>query len=298
MQAARQAALPASDELRRRLQAATSELPLRADRLQPFVADVEAARTHAPLQRADLERASVAEAVDALLMHRGDVWSAVLPLRPPVASAERAANDPANEPAIDPARIRAALAGQRNEAGAGDPLFIDVGTETQALYAAYLRQAIGLSLAGLAAIVMLLLVALRSAARVARVLAPLMVSVLVVVASIAASGKQLTIMHLIGMLLIVAIGSNYALFFDQRAHSGGAAGGSDAAGDPGGERARMLASLLCANLTTVAGFGLLAFSSVPVLQAIGITVGPGAILALVFSALLVPVGASRHSVAR
>ena len=48
----------------------------------------------------------------------------------------------------------------------------------------------------------------------------------------------------------------------------------------------MLASLLCANLTTVAGFGLLAFSTVPVLQAIGITVGPGAILALVFSAIL------------
>jgi len=34
------------------------------------------------------------------------------------------------------------------------------------------------------------------------------------------------------------------------------------------------------------GFGLLAFSKVPVLSAIGLTVGMGAILALVFSAIL------------
>jgi predicted exporter len=56
-------------------------------------------------------------------------------------------------------------------------------------------------------------------------------------------------------------------------------------GAHGGITPRTLASLLLANLTTVAGFGVLAFSSVPVLHAIGITVGPGAILALLFSAV-------------
>ena len=48
---------------------------------------------------------------------------------------------------------------------------------------------------------------------------------------------------------------------------------------------RLLSSLLFANLTTVAGFGLLAFSSVSILQAMGITVAPGVILALVYSAI-------------
>jgi predicted exporter len=105
----------------------------------------------------------------------------------------------------------------------------------------------------------------------------------VVVAAIVATGMQMTIMHLIGMLLIVAIGSNYALFFSRRPGQ-----------ESPEERARMLASLLCANLTTVAGFGLLAFSSVPVLQAIGITVGPGAVLALVFAAMLSPAPAARR----
>jgi predicted exporter len=47
-----------------------------------------------------------------------------------------------------------------------------------------------------------------------------------------------------------------------------------------------LASLLIANATTVVGFGVLAFSNVPVLAALGSTVAPGAFLALVFSAAL------------
>ena len=48
---------------------------------------------------------------------------------------------------------------------------------------------------------------------------------------------------------------------------------------------RTYASLLFANVATVLGFGLLAFSSVPVLQAMGVTVAPGVILALIFSAV-------------
>jgi predicted exporter len=43
-----------------------------------------------------------------------------------------------------------------------------------------------------------------------------------------------------------------------------------------------------ANLTTAIGFGTLALSSVPVLHAVGVTVGPGAVLALLLSAAFVP----------
>ena len=39
-----------------------------------------------------------------------------------------------------------------------------------------------------------------------------------------------------------------------------------------------------ANLTTAIGFGTLALSNVPVLHAVGITVGPGAVLALLLAA--------------
>ena len=47
-----------------------------------------------------------------------------------------------------------------------------------------------------------------------------------------------------------------------------------------------VASLALANLCTVIGFGLLCFSGVPVLEALGTTVAPGAFLALLYAALL------------
>ena len=121
----------------------------------------------------------------------------------------------------------------------------------------------------------MLAVFLRSPARTARVVAPLALAVLTVTAGLVLLGQQLTILHLIGMLLIVAVGSNYALFFDRSSnepHTGSAP--------------LTLASLVVANTATVLGFGVLGFSSVPVLSALGSTVAPGAFFALVFSALL------------
>ena len=50
--------------------------------------------------------------------------------------------------------------------------------------------------------------------------------------------------------------------------------------------ARILSSLLLANLATIIAFGVLATSHVPVLSALGSTVAPGAFLALLFSAIL------------
>jgi predicted exporter len=49
--------------------------------------------------------------------------------------------------------------------------------------------------------------------------------------------------------------------------------------------------LVIANASTVIGFGLLSFSQVPVLVALGSTVAPGAFLALLFAAMLSAVNA-------
>jgi len=262
-QRARQAALPPRAELEQRLREATSGLPLRAERVVPFLDDAEASRTRAPLTRPELAGTSLAQAVDALVVQKGERWTAMLPLRAP-----------ADRPAINAAAVRTALAGPATR----DVLFIDIKDEADRLYGGYLQEAIRLSAAGFAVIVVLLGIALRDWRRVLAVLAPLVAAVLVVAAGFALASAPLILLHLVGMLLIVAIGSNYALFFDR--------GASTPADGDDGSRPRMLASLLTANLTTVAGFGLLAFSSVPVLSALGATVGPGAILALVFAAIL------------
>jgi len=152
---------------------------------------------------------------------------------------------------------------------------LDLKQESDTLYASYQSEAIHLSLLGLGLIVVLLLVVLRSVSRVARVIAPLSLAVLVVCAALVAGHQALTILHLIGLLLIVAVGSNYALFFDQRF-----------APEAGAQRNTMLASLFIANVATVMGFGVLATSTVPVLSALGMTVAPGAFAALLFASLM------------
>ena len=85
----------------------------------------------------------------------------------------------------------------------------------------------------------------------------------------------------IAIMLVAAVGSNYALFFDHLQYSAG-----DGTGD--GPDADTLASLLMANVTTVVSFGLLATASVPALAAVGLAVAPGALLALALSAAFMP----------
>lgn len=271
-QAARRGGLPDTLSLRENLKTATADLGLRGDQLEPFVQDVEAARTAKLIAPADLQGTSLAAAFDGLVLHQSQGWNALLPLhslKVPAVAAGAAPAAPAAD--IDRAAVRRAL----DAANLGDVLLLNLKTETDALYAGYLAQAIGLSLAGFAAIVVLLALALRSPLRVARVLAPLALAVLAVTAMLVAGGRQLTILHLVGMLLIVAVGSNYALFFDRRGS------GNEAAVVP-----LTLASLAVANTATVIGFGVLAFAKVPVLAALGETVAPGAFLALIFAAML------------
>jgi predicted exporter len=258
-QEARRGSLPAPAELRANLKQATEGLPLRSDRLQPFLEDAEATRHGALITARDMSGTSLGAGFEALILHSQDRWNALLPLHGVAAGRD-----------IDLARVAAVL----HEGNLAQTQVLDLKQESDSLYASYLAEALHYSLAGFLALTVLLLIALRSARRVLLVLLPLVLAVLSVAAALVLAGVQLTILHLVGMLLIVAIGSNYALFFDRQAHTAESAGQS-----------LTLASLVIANASTVIGFGLLSFSQVPVLVALGATVAPGAFLALIFSAV-------------
>jgi predicted exporter len=258
-QESRRSSLPSAAELRANLNQAVAGLPLRADRLQPFLEDIEATRHAALVTPRDLAGTSLSAGFDALVLHQRDQWNALLPLRSAAAGGE-----------IDLNRVVAALKDNHVD----EARVLDLKQESDALYDNYLSEAIHFSLAGFLALTVLLLIALRSPLRVARVLAPLVLAVLTVAAGLALAGVQLSILHLVGMLLIVAVGSNYALFFDRQANS-----------EEAGDEALTLAALTIANASTVIGFGLLSFSQVPVLVALGTTVAPGTFLALLFAAI-------------
>jgi predicted exporter len=266
-QQARRAALPDDRTARQNLQAALGGLPLSADKLGGFLSDLHSARQQAPLTRATLAGTASGMLLDSMLIKRPSGYLVLIPLS---ASATGPHGD-----RIELDRVRAALAA----AGLGQVSAIDLLEETTGIFASYTHEALLLSSLGGAAILLLLTVACGPR-RTVQVALPLAAAVLSVVALLHACGIQLTIMHLIGLLLVVAIGSNYALFF---------------VNDDAGKSHNMEASLLIANLATVMSFGLLATSSVPVLAYIGSTVAIGAFLALIFSALLARVRSHAHA---
>ena len=260
-QARRRAALPDTATLLAELRDATAGGALPASRLGAFVDDVQTARHQPLLDRAGLARTPLAGALDALLLPgtAGRPWRALITLQ---------ANQQTGAASVDATRVRQALA---DLPGAR---VVEIGRELGALYARYLREAMLQALIGAMAVLALLAWHLRSIARLWRMAQPIAASVLIVLAALSASGVALGILHLVGFLLMVAIGSNYALFFDHLHHSGAA--DSDT-----------LSSLALANLTTVLSFGMLALSSIPALHSIGQVVAPGALLCLLLSATLI-----------
>jgi len=251
-QKARIASLPDAETLRARLVEATRGLPLSASRLEPFIADVQAARKQPVIQRTDLQGGPLDPVVGALMFERqAGGWSTLIALHPGAS--------------FDAGHLASALE------GLPDVQVVNVGQELSSLYKRYLHEAFVQVMLGALAVGVLLAAYLRSGRRLLAVCQPLVVAVVLTLGGMAALQVPLGILHLVGLLLIVAVGSNYALFFDQLRETGRADEDT-------------LASLMLANLTTVISFGLIAISNIPALSSIGRVVAPGAFLALMLSA--------------
>jgi predicted exporter len=281
-QEARRASLPDPAGLPERLARATRGTPLEKNAstmFLPFVAEVGHARAAAPLTPEMVDSSPVKPLVEALL------------LRPRPQPQARAQQQPSSGPGASHGSYTALLPLQAAPAAAGRPqggidatalaqalqglpgtTVLDVKAELDGLYGRYLREALWQSILGAGAVILLVAATLRSARRTLAVCQPLAFAVLLTLAGLALAGVQLGILHLVGLLLVVAVGSNYALFFDQ-VQQGGA------------PDADTLASLLLANVTLVASFAVLAFSQIPALTAIGRVVAPGALLGLVLAAV-------------
>lgn len=259
-QRARQAAIPDAGVLRQNLDQAAYGLPFQPRLFEPFLQDASAARQAPLINAADLKGTALALRLESLLTERHDGWMAMLPLRG------------VQEPAV--------VAGHLG--GMPGVHLLDLKAEADALYRSYRDQALHFALIGAGAIALLLLASLRSPRRAAEALLPLAAAVLVTCALLSLGGRQLTVFNLVGLLLVVGVGSNYTLFFEREAF---------ARTDPH----RTLVALACCNGATVIGFGLLSLARTPVLSAIGTTVAVGAFLSLLFGAILAAGRAARGS---
>ena len=246
----RQARLPDAATLRSTLDAAVAETPLRADVFEPFLADVAAARDAKPLAPRDLAGTPLQVRVDSLLLQRPDHATALVSLNGLLAP-----------DAV--ARIAAAEGAQ----------LLDLKQASESLVVAYRERvlwALGLAALLLAATVW---IALRTPSRVWRVLAPMALSTVLILAALRAVGVELTLFHLVALILAAGLGLDYALFFEH-------------AGDDREEQLRTLHALIVCSLMTLLVFALLAWSSIPVLRAIGTTVALGVVSNFVLGLLI------------
>lgn len=259
-QHARQARLPDRPTLRAALDAAMAGGPFQPDAFDAFVADIERAKQAPALAPRDLAGTPLAASVEGLLLQRGGHVTALVAL----------------SGLQDPAAVATV-------ASAHGAQLLDLKQASESLVAQY-RQRVLWALA-LAAVLLTAAVwfALRSPRRVLRVLAPMALSTLLILAVLRAMGVELNLFHLVSLILAAGLGLDYALFFDH-------------AGDDRAEQLRTLHAVIVCSLTTLLVFALLAASSIPVLRAIGATVALGVVCNFVLALLIVraPVSGTTH----
>ena len=243
--------LPDAATLRADFEAAQAQTPFRPAAFEPFLDDVERARDSPPLTIEQIR----ATALGTQTRH--------------VARARRTApygaRDPERRRDVAALRALARSAGARHTARPERRLRVAGGA---AAHAHALELAVGPCCSSPWSPF-----ALRDRPRVSRVIAPMALTTLVVVAVLQAAGISLNLFHLISLILAAGLGLDYALFFEHAA-------------DDAAEQARTLhATLVCA-LSTLLVFVLLATSSLPVLRAIGTPVAIGVVANFVLALLL------------
>lgn len=250
-QRARQSRLPADEALRGQLREAMQGGPFNDDAFDEFVRDVATARAATPLAPRDLAGTPLAASIEGLLLQRDGHVTALV-----------------------------ALSGLRDPAAVADIVrphgaqLLDLKQASESLVAEY-RQRVLWALA-LAAVLLAAAVwiALRSPRRVLRVLAPMALTTVLILAVLRGLGVELNLFHLVSLILAAGLGLDYALFFDH-------------AGDDRAEQLRTLHAVIVCSLTTLLVFALLAVSSIPVLRAIGGTVALGVAFNFVLALLIV-----------
>lgn len=248
-QRARRASLPTPEDLTARLREAQAGLPFRPGAFQPFVDDVAATRTMAPVAARDLPTPAMRARIDALLFERDGSWYGLI------------APSGVNEPA----RVSTAL----QAAGA---TYMDVGAAMEGIVSTYTSLAIRWLGAGALLAAVVLLIGLRDPVRVARVIAAIAASAVVTVAVLTLGGVRLSMITVVSLQFVGGVGLDYALFFARRQLDDE-------------ERARTLRTLATCNAMTIVTFGLLAVCRTPLLRDIGQTVAVGAVTALCFAFL-------------
>ena len=128
-------------------------------------------------------------------------------------------------------------------------------------------------LAGLAVVLLLLLLRYRSLRPALAAMLPALLGGVVAVGLLSLAGVSLTLLHVVALLLVLSMGVDYGVFVVESARLGRV----------GDDFHATLAGLLVACASTLLSFGMLALSAQPALRAMGLTVALGVGASLLFA---------------
>ena len=254
LQRQRQAQLPDRAHLQRALHTALQGLPFRAGTFAPFVADVETARSLPPLTPARYAQSPLGQRLAAMLVQRDGHWLGL--------------------GTVSGVHDVAALQALGNASG-GSVRLLDLKAASESLVVDYRTRILHALLAAAGLLVLTISLALRSVRRAWHVLAPMTLATFLVLAVERAMGIEISLFHLVALILAGGLGLHYALFFERDT------------GDPAEQRRVLHATIVCV-LSALLVFGMLAWATIPVLRAIGLTVSLGVAFHFCLSILMAP----------
>ena len=257
LQLQRQAAIPDEPALRSRLEEAVSETPFRAQAFAPFLAAAAAARELPPLDAAHLKGTLLQPWLDSHLLRLRGQWVALTSV-------------------IEPSPQ--ALADRVRTWGSNVEL-VDLQLSSVQLMQSYRTGAITTVSLAAFAITVLIWVQRRRPGEIVWIPLTVIASLAVTIAIASAFHQQLTVIHLVALLLVLGLGLDYALFLSRP--------------ESGAERGCTNQAVLACAMSTTLAFGILATSSIPVLKFLGLTVATGSA-----SSYLLALAGSRWAIKR
>ncbi len=237
--ARRQEAIPPPDVLNSRLQAALAGTPFRTDAFDAFLEAATNSSSLKALDASDFDGSPLRSWRDAHLVEIDGEWVSLVSLRNPNADT------------------------LSNEVGkwGDDVSLLDLHESSAALMSDYRNRAITTVSFAALLIIALLWYQRRQPTQVLWIALSVAAGLVLTIAVVTAVHGQLTVIHLVALLLVTGLGLDYSLFLSRT--------------ESDEERyATNKAVLACAVSTTIA-FAILAGSSIPVLKFLGLTVAAG-----------------------
>jgi predicted exporter len=254
VQRVRQQALPARDVLERSLAEAEQGMPFQPGLFKPFVDDVQKARDLPLLTPQQFATSPLGQRLSGMLVERDGHWLGLGTLS-----------------GVHDLDALQAL----SQSSGGAVRLLDLKSAAESLVVDYRTRILHALLGAGILLVVAIIIALRSFRRAWHVLAPMTLATFLVLAVERVCGVEVSLFHLVALILAAGLGLHYALFFERDT------------GDAAEQRRTLHATVVCV-LSALLVFGMLAWSTIPVLRAIGLTVSLGVAFHFCLSILMAP----------